>query len=193
MQGHTYDLHLTVDPRTFNAAAMGPLWKLHDIQNVQGIPHLIVSQKYTGHDFYGELQQMADKLEKNGVYILRRKIELHFSGEDTNAEGIVEIHYKCRNRGVFFVPEEHIGELNRKKLAFSFNMSTARQIVSARFLNLNAWRKGKASDPLPDWIEEEEREIVIMDTNQSLDSFWPMRTGSDEKLSFASFPLWVAE
>ena len=55
----TYDLHITVDPNTFKRSSIKKPWQIHDIRNVQGVPHLIVSQKYFGKFPQDELEEMA--------------------------------------------------------------------------------------------------------------------------------------
>ena len=191
-----YDLHITVNPDGFNPLFVKPPWQIHDIHNVQGAPHLIISQKYTGNFLYRELERMAEVLQTHGALIKRKKIELHFrdcaeARRARNAFGIIEVHYKCKQRGVFPVRKTQIQELNKKKLALSFNMATNRPIISARFSNLETYENGKASDALPVFLGEEEREIVIMDTNNELDSFWPLRTANDCRLVFSEFPQWI--
>ena len=136
------------------------------------------------------------KLEKSSVKLLRKKTELHFDNYRDiqnlcSPVGTIEVHYKCRKRNIFQVAGEQIEELNKKKMALSFNASTKRPIVSFRFCDAKAYRKGKLNKPLPWFLSEEEREIVLFDTNQKLDSFWPMRTGVDKKLSPDLFPTWA--
>ena len=191
-----YDLHITVNPDRFDKAFVESRWKIHDIRNVQGIQHLIISQKYIGPFPLDELKKMADKLQENSALVLREKIELHFDDyitleSETNADKVIEIHYKLKKRGVFGVTGEQISELNKIGIALSFNMSTARRIISVRFKNRNAYLNFRADGRLPSCLEEEERELVIFDTNNGMDSFWPIRTMEDEKFSFDLFPQWA--
>lgn len=190
-----YDLHITVDPRTFDKSFIAKPWQIHDIHNVQGMPHLIVSQKYFGKAPHCELKKMSKKLKKVGAKILREKIELHFSAlEDIqkigNSAKTVEIHYKLPKRRIFKVTKKQIDELNTKKMAISFNVSATRPIVSFRFCDQEAYKQCKL-DKLPLFAESEEKELVIFDTNTKLDSFWPMRFGKDKRLSPNLFPTWA--
>lgn len=191
-----YDLHITVNPDTFDKFVIREPWQIHDIRNVQGAPHLIISQKYIGESPHNELENIAQELERFGAEILRKKIELHFNEyhDIQNVQtdiGIIEIHYKYRKPGVFGVTKEQIDELNKKKVALSFNVSKMRPIISVRFQNKEMYLVGKADKRLPEYLEQEELEIVIFDSNNQLDSFWPMRTTADEKLSFDLFPKWA--
>ena len=197
MRAGVWDLHVTIDPDTFKSSFVAHPWQVHDIHNVQGMPHLIVSQKYTGNSPYPELKRMAGELACRGVGIWRMKTELHFRDPADvrhirEAVGIIEVHFKYRQRGAFPVSPMQVEELNHAKFALSFNRTTQRPIVSVRFADLATYeRKGFHKESLPDHIEDEEREIVVVDTNPNLDSFWPLRTLAEEKLKFSAFPLWV--
>ncbi len=198
MKQKIYDLHITVDPRTFDSLQVKPPWQVHDIENVQGIPHLIVSQKYSGHSPHREIRRMAQKLRSFGVAILRKKIELHFRDicevpRTLRAVGIIEVHYKYRQRGTFSVNPQWINELNLKKFALSFNRTARRPIISLRWNSHEAYEQGKMKGALlPFFIEEEERELVVMDSNRELDSFWPLRTADDEPPTFRDFPHYIS-
>ena len=74
-----YDLHITVDPNTFDPSFITPPWKVLAIQNTQGDPHLIVSRKDNFMPCYA-LEEMASKLSTLGVTIQRKKVERHFEG-----------------------------------------------------------------------------------------------------------------
>ncbi len=191
-----YDLHITVDPRTFDPACLGNRWRMLDIQNVQGMPHFIASKKHIGLNPENELERMASRFERNGVRVLRRKIELTFiafadARKAGVPDGIVEVHYKYSRRGAFSVSEAERAELDRKKIALSFNASSGRVIVSARFANLAVYEKCGTKAALPPFLEDEEREVVVKDDNNALDSFWPLRTLKDGKLEFSDFSRWI--
>lgn len=196
---NTYDLHITIDSARSKGLNISGPWKILDIHNVQGAPHCIVSRKYIGDDPYSKLHLMAGMLGLVGASVQRKKIEFHFQNPTDFMQvprhglsgGIIEVHYKFRRSGVFSVGEEQVTELTRKKLALSFNMATERVIVSARFNCLATFLEMKASDELPDFLKEEEREVVVSDTNNSLDSFWPLRLMGDGELKFTDFPEWI--
>ena len=190
-------MHITIDPDTLDASYIRNPWRIHDINNIQGKPHFIISQKYNGSYPAKELKNMAEKLKKEGASIFREKIELHFTdftdvGNMPPTNGIVEVHYKCKKREVFAVSNEETITLTKNKIALSFNMSTGRPIVSVRFSDVYTYFDRRANYKfLPAYFDEEEREMVIMDTNNELDSFWPLRTEADEKLSFDNFHLFL--
>ncbi|GEM_PF-4289053 len=195
-----YDLHITVDPKTLDTSLLGKEWKALDIYNVQGIPHFIISKKHEADYPEHELNAMVDKLKSGGARVRRRKIELVFSDLAAAREamrkttvGIVEIHYKYEKRGAFAVSAEQRRELDEKKIALSFNRSSGRVIVSARFENLQAYERAMTSDPLPPYLEDVEREVVVLDSNNALDSFWPLRTLQDPPLTFEMFPEWILQ
>ena len=199
-EGYVYDLHITVDPETLDRQRIAHPWKVLDILNVQGLPHCIISRKYVGDPPHDELDNIVRKLEVWGAGVQRKKIEFHFRNTADamfaamffhDAPEIIEVHYKYKQRGVFAVSAEQVEELNRMKLALSFNVATERVIVSARFAGLDAYKMGREGDELPPFLEEEEREIIIFDTNNGMDSFWPMRTVSDPRLVFGDFPPWI--
>lgn len=197
--GPVYDLHITIDPIGIKGLSVCAPWKILDIHNVQGAPHCIVSKKYIGDNPHSELDLMAGMLGLAGASVQRKKIEFHFQNptdfmqvpKHGLSRGIVEVHYKFGRTGAFPVSEEQIAELNRKKLALSFNMATERVIVSARFNCLATFLEMKASDELPPFLKEEEREVVVSDTDNSLDSFWPLRLMGDGELKFTDFPEWI--
>lgn len=188
-----FDLHITVDSSTLDRSRIRDPWRILDIKNVQGPPHCIVSMKYSGRTPQEELCGMVEALGRSGANIQREKIELHFHDHAVLGplNGVVEIHYKYADRGIFAVTSEQIAELNGKKLAFSFNAATGRRIISARFENIAAYRHGKTPNILPPFLAEEEREVVVADTNAMLDAFWPMRIAADPPLAFSDFPQWV--
>lgn len=194
----TYDLHITVANDTniedLEEVVKSFNWKIHDIRNVQGTTadgsyrHIIVSQKYTGYHPLTEMNRMAREIANNGENVIRKKVELHFNGyesdvpsmyknsPDNEIPGIIEVHYKCKKRGIFRFSENAIDYLNQQKLALSFNARTSRPIISQRYDSLDTFvMKGISPDiSLPKYLEEVEREVVIFDSNNSLDSFWPM-------------------
>ena len=191
-----FNLHITVDPEKFEGIRLGTPWKVLNIQNVQGAPHCIVSCKYSGDSPMSTMRNMAQGLEKMGARVLREKIEFHFQDPSYARRsswplGVVEIHYKYKRRGMFPVGIRRIEELDERKLALSFNEGSQRVILSARFANVNAYKMGGALGKLPAFLEDEEREIVVFDTNAKMDSFWPLRNEYDTALSFDSFPYWI--
>ncbi len=192
-----YDLHITVSPDSLNFFSIDFPWQVHEICNVQGLPHYIISLKHVGSFPHEELKKMADALRSHKVCIVREKIERHFPSSfqrvaDIGSDGVIEVHYKYAKKGIFQVTEAQIAELNKKKLALSFNVGTLRPIISVRFSDSETYlKKGVQHKPLPPYLLEEEREVVTFDTNSTLDSFWPMRAMSDKKFSFSDFPAWL--
>ncbi|MDP3696627.1 MAG: hypothetical protein Q8R55_01185 [Candidatus Taylorbacteria bacterium] len=189
-----YDLHITVNRDVLDTDRIVSPWKVLYILNVQGEPHCIVSRKYIGPSPADEISDMVLSLENRGSPVLRTKIERHIDGldlDDIEKTAIIEVHYKYRQRGIFEVNQEQVDELNVKKIALSFSETSRRLIVSARFDGLASYLKSRAPDKLPDFLEEEEREVVVYDDNRQLDSFWPIRNSFDPKLDFNEFPIWA--
>lgn len=189
---NTYDLHITIPGKHADEVEreLAPLWKLLRIENVGAPMHHIISTKFAGGSHLAEPMSvvigMTKQLNEWGVGIERVKIEQHITPENIheqiNTNGIVEEHIKSQ-LGFTSSPQSRLTEALQTYEAAGSKVKD-KSIISFRYRSIEEWLMYREARP-PQWVSEVEMELVVFDSNPTMDAFWPVVTQPIHLLSLA--------